>query len=79
LLLEQAAPSAIVYLRVPDVRREIERLREAGVTIDGEPHVIHVDAQGTFGEPGFHEWLGFIRDSEGNLVGLASRHAPEGQ
>jgi hypothetical protein len=33
--------------------------------------------EGAFGEPGWEEWMTFIRDSEGNLVGLASRHAPE--
>lgn len=76
LLLEQAAPPALIYLRVPDVREAIGRMRDGGVTIDTEPHRIHVDADGAFGEPGWEEWMAFIRDSEGNLVGLASRHAP---
>ena len=26
-------------------------------------------------QPGTEEWMGFFRDSEGNLVGCASRHA----
>ena len=76
ILLESAAPSATIYLRVPDVRETVGRLRESGITIEGEPHQIHVDTEGTFGEPGWEEWMAFIRDSEGNLVGLASRHAP---
>ena len=76
LLLDQAAPSAPIYLRVDDARRSASLLREAGVTIDTEPHRIHVDSEGAFGEPGWEEWMAFIRDSEGNLVGLASRHAP---
>jgi methylmalonyl-CoA/ethylmalonyl-CoA epimerase len=76
LLLEKGASSALIYLRVDDVRRSVSQLREAGVTIDSEPHRIHVDDEGAFGEPGFEEWMTFIRDSEGNLVGLASRHAP---
>jgi methylmalonyl-CoA/ethylmalonyl-CoA epimerase len=75
LLLEAGAPSALIYLRVPDVRASIDQLHSAGVTIDTEPHRIHVDADGTFGERGSEEWMAFIRDSEGNLVGLASRHA----
>ena len=79
LLLEQAAPSALIYLRVDDVRVAAESLRAAGVTIDTEPHLIHADADGTFGEPGWEEWMAFVRDSEGNLVGLASRHAPDSQ
>jgi predicted enzyme related to lactoylglutathione lyase len=76
ILLESAAPSAAIYLRVPDVRETVSRLRESGVAIEGEPHQIHVDTDGIFGPPGWEEWMAFIRDSEGNLVGLASRHAP---
>jgi methylmalonyl-CoA/ethylmalonyl-CoA epimerase len=76
LLLDKAAPSALIYLRVDDVRAAADRLRAVGVTIDTEPHLIHADADGTFGEPGWEEWMAFVRDSEGNLVGLASRHAP---
>ena len=76
LLLEQAAPSALIYLRVPDVRESVNQLREDGVTIDTEPHLIYVDTDGSFGEKGIEEWMAFIRDSEDNLVGLASRHAP---
>ena len=76
LLLEQAAPSALIYLRVPDVRESTSQLRDSGVAIHTEPHRVHVDADGSFGEPGWEEWLAFIRDSEGNLIGLASRHAP---
>ena len=76
LLLEQAAPSALIYLRVPDVRASVSQLREDGVTVDTEPHLIYVDTDGSFGEKGIEEWMAFIRDSEDNLVGLASRHAP---
>ena len=79
LLLDKAAPSALIYLRVDDVRVAAESLGAAGVTIDTEPHLIHADADGTFGEPGWEEWMAFVRDSEGNLVGLASRHAPASQ
>lgn len=76
LLLEQNAPSALIYLRVGDVRDSVDQLRGSGVTIDTEPHRIYVDSDGTFGEKGWEEWMAFIRDSEENLVGLASRHAP---
>jgi methylmalonyl-CoA/ethylmalonyl-CoA epimerase len=76
LLLEKAAPAALIYLRVADVRDSTEELRQAGVAVDTEPHRIHVDEDGVFGTPGEEEWMAFIKDSEGNLVGLASRHAP---
>ena len=75
LLLDAAAPSALLYLRVDDVKAEVERLRAAGVEVDTEPHQIFVDEDGIFGEVGVAEWMAFIRDSEGNLVGLASRQA----
>jgi methylmalonyl-CoA/ethylmalonyl-CoA epimerase len=78
LLLEKAAPAALIYLRVGDVRNTAEELRRAGITIDTEPHRIHVDDDGLFGAPGEEEWMAFFKDSEGNLVGLASRHAPAG-
>ena len=77
LLLERGAPSAMIYVRVDDVRETVERLRADGVAIANEPHVIFSDADGTFGPAGSDEWMAFITDSEGNLVGLASQHAPE--
>lgn len=76
LLLDRAAPSALIYLSVDDVRATVAQLRGEGVTIDTEPHMIFQDDDGLFGEPGWEEWMAFLRDSEGNLVGLASRHAP---
>jgi methylmalonyl-CoA/ethylmalonyl-CoA epimerase len=74
LLLERNAPAALLYLGVDDVRTEVERLRAAGVEVAAEPHVIHTDVDGVFGAPGEQEWMAFVRDSEGNLLGLASRH-----
>jgi methylmalonyl-CoA/ethylmalonyl-CoA epimerase len=74
LLLDRAAPSALLYLRVDDARSYLEDLRGRGVTVDAEAHLLHTDTDGTFGEPGMQEWMGFFRDSEGNLVGVASRH-----
>lgn len=73
LLLEKAAPSSLLYLSVPDVAVEVERLRSAGVTIESEPHVIFTDEMGQFGPAGEAETMAFFRDSEDNLVGLASR------
>ena len=73
LLLEAGAPASLLYLGVDDVTGMTERLREAGVTIDSEPHVIHVDETGQFGPPGEAEEMSFFRDSENNLVGLAGR------
>jgi predicted enzyme related to lactoylglutathione lyase len=76
LLVDRGAPSALIYLRVDDVRASVERLRSDGVAIAHEPHVIFTDDDGLFGPPGAEEWMAFITDSEGNLVGLASQHSP---
>jgi methylmalonyl-CoA/ethylmalonyl-CoA epimerase len=75
LLLERGAPSALVYLRVDDVRASVQQLRADGVSIANEPHVIFTDENGLFGPAGAQEWMAFITDSEGNLVGLASQNA----
>jgi methylmalonyl-CoA/ethylmalonyl-CoA epimerase len=76
LLLDAAAPSALIYLRVDDARATAASLATQGITVHTDPHMIHRDAEGVFGPPGWEEWMTFIRDSEGNLVGLASRHPP---
>ncbi len=76
LLLDRAAPSALIYLTVDDVRDTVAKLKADAVPVETEPHLIFTDSEGLFGEAGLEEWMAFIRDSEGNLVGLASRHAP---
>ena len=79
LLLERGAPSALVYLQVNDVRARTEELRADGVEILDEPHVIFSHTDDTLGPAGTDEWMAFIRDSEGNTVGLVShepRHDP---
>lgn len=75
LLLEAAAPSALLYLRVDDVRTAIEELRGRDVEIISGPMRSSSTPREPFGEPGEVEWMAFIRDSEGNTVGLDSRHA----
>jgi len=77
LMIEVGSPGSLLYLRVDDVRTRVEALRAAGVTVEEEAHEIFPDPTGTFGPPGGSEWLAFIRDSEGNLVGLMTRY-PEG-
>ena len=76
LLLETNAASALIYLRVDDLPGTVERLRGAGVKIESEPHVIFSHADDSLGPAGTDEWHAFIRDSEGNLVGLVS-HTPK--
>jgi methylmalonyl-CoA/ethylmalonyl-CoA epimerase len=78
LLLDRAAPSALVYLQVDDVRTAVESLRGRGVEVTTEPHVIFEHTDDTLGPAGTSEWMAFLADSEGNTVGLVShsRTAP---
>lgn len=73
LLLDRGAPSSLIYLGVQDVRTDIERLRDRGVEVVSEPRVIFNHADGQLGPAGTQEWMAFIKDSEGNTVGLVSQ------
>ena len=73
LLIERGAPSATVYLRVEDIDAAVARAREAGTEVASEPHVIFAHADDTLGPRDTDEWQAFIRDSEGNLVGLVEQ------
>lgn len=72
LFLDINAPKSAIYLEIPDVRKKIEELRKVGIKVVGEPHIVFPDPQGIFDRPG-NEWLAFIEDSEGNMIGLMSR------
>jgi catechol 2,3-dioxygenase-like lactoylglutathione lyase family enzyme len=75
LLLERGAPSALHYLRVSDLEATVSRLRDAGVPVEGEPHLIFRHADDALGPAGTEEWQAFVRDPEGNLVGLVEQRA----
>ena len=76
LLLEASAPSTVLYLRVESVRDTVEGLRARGLPIESEPHVIFTHDDDSLGPTGTDEWHAFVRDSEGNLLGLVSQEAP---
>jgi catechol 2,3-dioxygenase-like lactoylglutathione lyase family enzyme len=73
LLLDRAVPSALHYLAVDDLEATVERLRAAGVSVEGEPHLIFGHDDDALGPAGTDEWQAFVRDSEGNLVGLVEQ------
>ena len=73
LLLDRNAPSALIYFHLPDVRETVEELRSVGVEISNEPSIIFSHDDDTLGPAGTQEWMAFVRDSEGNAVGLVSR------
>jgi methylmalonyl-CoA/ethylmalonyl-CoA epimerase len=69
LLLDGNAPSSMLYLEVPDVRRAVEALRGRTQVLT-EPHPIFTHEDATLGPAGTTEWQAFVADSEGNTVGL---------
>lgn len=73
LLLENRAPSAILYFEVADLQGAVADLRRRGVRIIAEPHMIYSHEDGTLGPAGSEEWMAFFEDSEANTVGLVSR------
>jgi methylmalonyl-CoA/ethylmalonyl-CoA epimerase len=73
LLLDRGAPSALLYVRVDDIDATVDRLRSSGVHIEAEPHVIFGHDDATLGPAGTDEWMAFVKDSEGNLVGLVEQ------
>ena len=72
LLDTNVAAGGVIYLAVDDVEYSVDQLRRQGVSIDSEPHVIFQHTDDTLGPIGTDEWMAFIRDSEGNTVGLVS-------
>ncbi|MDM8084415.1 methylmalonyl-CoA epimerase [Cellulomonas cellasea] len=75
LLLDREAASSLVYLRVDDVCRRVEELRADGVVVEGEPSIVCQNADPVLGKERRHEWRAFVRDTEGNTVGLVSAAA----
>lgn len=73
LLLDRGAPSSLVYLYVPDVRFRVQELRDTGVEVVSEPHVIYSHNDSTLGPAGTDEWMAFVKDSEGNTIALVSQ------
>jgi len=70
LLLDRNAPSSLVYLEVDDLPQALERL--GPVEIVSPPHVIFTHDDDSLGPAGHDEWQAFLRDSEGNTVGLVA-------
>ena len=61
-------PSSILYFIVPDIQGACGRLKESGVQMEGEPHLIAK-------MPAHDLWMGHFYDSEGNLLALMSEVA----
>src|SRR5919112_462435 len=60
-------PPGLVFF---DLDAAVERACAAGAVRDTEPHAIFTHEDDTLGPAGTVEWHAFVRDTEGNLVGL---------
>ncbi len=69
LLLDRNAPSSLMYLHVHNVHEVLERL-DGIADVVSHPHVIFRHEDDTLGPAEHDEWQAFIKDSEGNTVGL---------
>lgn len=72
LMLSPGSERATIYLRVDDIDAAVARLRQH---VESEPHVIFGHDDDTLGPAGTDEWQAFLRDTEGNLVGLVEHRA----
>ncbi|MEO6201521.1 MAG: VOC family protein [Cryobacterium sp.] len=77
LLLDRGAPSAVIYLQVPDVDAALAGLRAAGEEIIAEPVRIFRHGDDSLGPAGADEFMAFVRDSEGNTLGLVEQRTGE--
>lgn len=59
-----------IYFRVSDLELTVQGLRDKGVAIESEPHLIAP-------MPDHDLWMAFIRDPDGHLIGLMME-APRG-
>lgn len=59
-----------IYFRVSDLLLAVKALRDKGVAIESEPHLISP-------MPDHDLWMAFIRDPDGHLIGLMME-APKG-
>ncbi|HYN81370.1 MAG TPA: VOC family protein [Gemmatimonadaceae bacterium] len=58
-------PASIIYYKVSDIQDASRALVAAGVPLEHEPTIIAK-------MPDHDLWMSFVRDSEGNVVGLMS-------
>ena len=61
-------PSSVLYFAVPDIQAAYGKLKESGVQLEDEPHMIAA-------MPTHDLWMTFFRDSEGNFLALMSEVA----
>ena len=77
LLLDRGAPRSLHLPRASTTSRRPSSGSAPPAAIEGEPHVIFSHTDDTLGPAGTDEWMAFVRDSEGNMVGLVEHRPPK--
>ena len=72
-MLSPTASEGTLYFAVTDLAAIVADLEAHGVVFIQPPALVHRDETGTFGLKGGEEWMAFLRDPSGNLLGLAER------
>jgi methylmalonyl-CoA/ethylmalonyl-CoA epimerase len=62
-------PASVIYFKVDEIQEKFETLRKNQVEIISPPHRIAKMGR-------YDLWMGFFRDSEGNVLSLMSEVAP---
>jgi len=57
--------NSVIYYKVADIQAAYGELNSHGVVFDSKPHLIAK-------MPDHELWMAFLRDTEGNLIGLMS-------
>ena len=73
LMIEEGDGSSVFYLSVQDLDATLDTFRTRAIEIAAEPRAIYVDTDGHFGPSGETEWMAFVKDPSGNLIGLVER------
>jgi len=77
LFFARGNPPATIYLDEPRLLEFFKAAEGAGIQFMSPPAVVHVDAAGQFGLPGEAEWVAFLKDPAGNVIGLVERRPAE--
>lgn len=64
------ADDYVIYFRVPDIHAAHRELEGRGAAFQSAPHIIHRHDDGT------EEWMAFLKDNEGRLLGIMCQVPP---
>lgn len=58
-------PASLIYYKVVNIQESAAQLKARGVSFEHDPHVVAK-------LPNYDLWMAFLRDPEGNMLGLMS-------